>query len=163
MAESPKKPRFEVIGPTPDKRSVEVWYGGNPKPDTILTETFLKDCINLWELQEIVPPLPTWVKEGTSFEFPHTSKVNIRQAEIIDPKFRRLTHATNIDLSGQTVILRRIRRDYTSCLFGSLVVLVPLVIIAKYGIQRRTRWDRIMNDEDEFDAAENDEDLFKDF
>lgn len=160
FAESPKRPRFEVVGPSADRLSVEVWYGGQPKPETILVDTFKKDCTNLWELQEVVPPLPTWVKEGAMFEFPHSGQVSIRQAEIHDPRYHRLTHATTVTLSGQKVQIRRIRRDYTSCLVGPLLVLVPLATIAKFGIQRLTRWERIMSDEDPFEE-ENDDDLFK--
>lgn len=161
MAEGPKRPRFEVVGLSDDKTEVGVWYGGLAKAQTVPRATFLKDCINLWELQEVVPPLPSWVKEGTEFEFPHNSNVTIRQVEIHDPKYKQLTHATTVTLSGQKVRIRRIRRDYTSCLVGGMLVLVPLATIAKFGMQRMTRWDRIMN-EDLFEEADPDDDLFRD-
>lgn len=161
QAESPKRPRFEVIGVT--NGEVEVWYGGATKTTCIPEKTFRRDCINLWELQEVVPARPTWLKEGASFEFPHGRGVSVRQAEIKDPKSKLLTHTTIIDLNGQSVTIRSIRRDYTSCLFKDMLVLVPLPTIAKFGIQRMTRWERVMSDRDAFDEDEEDDDLFKDF
>ena len=161
LSESAKRPRFEVIGPSADKRSIVVWYGGMTKTDSVLIETFKRDCTNLWELQEVVPKLQPWVKEGADFEFPASARVHIRQYEIMDQKHNILSHVSTADLSGKSLRIRRIRRDYTSCDFKDMLVLVPLPAIAKFGIQRVTRWDMIMSDDDPYEEP-NDDDLFKD-
>lgn len=161
LAENRKRPRFELIGPTADRTAIEVWYGGSTKKDTISKESLKYDCTNVWELQEVVPPRPKWLQEGATFDFP--SAVSVRQVEILDPKYHHLTNAMSVDLGGRKVRIRRIRRDYASCLVDQLLVLVPLVTIVKFGIQRVSRWDRIMSDQDPYEDVEGDPSLFKDF
>lgn len=163
LAESPKRPRFEVVGIK--EKQVEVWYGGNRLSSFIPAETFRRDCINLWELQEIVPVLPSWVKAGSEFEFPAATipLVRVRHAEITDPRQNnRVTEVATVDLTGHKLIIRHIRRDYASCLLKDMLVLVPLPTIAKQGVQRVTRWQRLMSDDEPFEV-ESDDDLFKDF
>ena len=164
QAESPKRPRFEVIGRTKDHKYVEVWYGGANKATGIPKDTFLRDCSNLWELQEVVPPHPAWLREGAAFEFPHNKPAVVRQNEIVEPKFGRITHATTADLRGQGLTIRRIRRDYASCFIANkgLLFLVPLATVVKLGIQRKSRWDYIASDEEPYEEDTSDDDLFKD-
>lgn len=159
VSESPKQPRFEVLGRKDD--SILVWYGGKATQDAIPVATFKKDCTNLWEIQEIVPARPVWLKEGAEFELP--GQVAARQAEIRDLKYHRLVNTSNVLVGGQPLRIRYIRRDYASCMMGDLLVLIPLPLIVKSGIQRTTRWSRLMSDEDPFEDDPRDEDLFKDF
>lgn len=163
-AESPKRPRFELVGLTDDRRSVQIWYGGQAAPTTILVDTFRKDCVKTWELLEIVPPRPAWLREHAEFEFPQNAYVSVKQAEIIDPKYGHRTHATSVSLRGEKVAIRSIRQDYASCFAPALkvLVLVPLVLIIKHGVQRRTRWDVVEENLAEDDAEELDADIFKD-
>ncbi len=162
-AESPKRPRFELVGLTADKRSALVWYSGQKEPTSILVETFRKDCVKTWELLEVVPDRPSWLQAKAEFEFPQNAYVSIKQAEIIN-KYGARTHATSVSLRGEKAVIRSIRLDYASCFVPSTktLVLVPLVTIIKHGVQRRTRWDVVEENLAEADAEEADLDLFKD-
>jgi ribosomal protein S8E len=163
-AESSKRPRFELLGRTDDKKSVRIWYGGQTEQTTILVDTFLKDCVKTWELLEIVPARPPWLREKAEFEFPQNAYVSVKQAEIIDPRYGHRTHATSISLRGEKVTIRSIRLDYASCFVPSskVLALVPLVLIIKHGVQRRTRWDVVEDNLADDDAEELDANLFKD-
>lgn len=162
-AESPKRPRFELVGLTDDKKSVRIWYGGQTEPTTILVATFRKDCVKTWELLEVVPPRPDWLQEKAEFEFPQNAYVSVKQAEILD-RYGNRTHATSISLRGEKITIRSIRLDYASCFVPSskVLALVPLVSIIKHGVQRRTRWDAVEENLAEADAEESEADIFKD-
>lgn len=162
-AESPRRPRFELVGLTPDQKSVLIWYGGQAEPTSILLDTFRKDCVKTWELLEVVPPRPPWLREKAEFEFPQNAYVSVKQAEIVD-RYGQRTHATSISLRGAKLIIRSIRLDYASCFVPSskVLALVPLVLIIKHGVQRRTRWDAVEENLAEDDAEERDADIFKD-
>lgn len=163
-AESPRRPRFELVGLTPDNKSVLIWYGGQTEPTSVLRGTFRKDCVKTWELLEIVPPRPPWLREKAEFEFPQNAYVSVKQAEIVEPKYGLRTHATSISLRGMKLTIRSIRLDYASCFVpaSKVLALVPLVLIIKHGVQRRSRWDVVEENLAEDDAEELDADIFKD-
>jgi hypothetical protein len=104
------------------------------------------------------------VKLKAEFEFPQNAYVSVKQAEIIDPRYGHRTHATSISLRGEKVTIRSIRLDYASCFVPSskVLALVPLVLIIKHGVQRRTRWDVVEDNLADDDAEELDANLFKD-
>jgi len=158
LSESPKRPRFEVVGGTATK--IEVWYGGSRSTDQIPYQTFIRDCTNLWELQGPVPVLADWVKEGGEFEFSQGTP-QIRQAEIKDAR-GILTHTSMVDLASQRIQIRRIRWDYTSCIFRDVLVLIPLPTVVKYGAPLVSRWQHILNDEEEEERQEQLDRIFKD-
>ncbi len=162
-AESPRRPRFELLGLTPDKKSVRIWYGGEAAPTHILRDTFRKDCVKTWELFEIVPPRPSWLREKAEFEFPRSAYISVKQAEILD-KYGQQTHATSISLRGEKLAIRSIRLDYASCFVPSskVLALVPLALIVKHGMKRRTRWDVVEDNLAEDDVEELDTSIFKD-
>lgn len=172
-AENGKRPRFEVLGPTKDKTGIVVWYGGSSQPQAIPVDTFKRDCTSLWEIQEVVPVLPPWCVEGSTFEFLPNTTNHVRQAEVIrdrgyskhqvfGPPQRELEAVQTVSLEGASLQIRRIRRDFTSCLIRDTLVLIPLPVVAKFGIQRKDRWSRLVAD-DLFGDDDPDVDLFRDF
>lgn len=173
-AEHGKRPRFEVLGPSTDKTAIVVWYGGAPKPQAIPLATFKADCTNLWELQEAVPVLPPWCVEGGMFEFLPNTTHHVRQAEVIrdrgydphrlfGPRRQELEAIHTVNLEGAPVRIRRIRRDYTSCEVNGNIALIPLPVVVKFGIQRKSRWNRLGGDDLFADGDDPDEDLFQGF
>lgn len=167
-SESDAKPRFEVLGLTEDRSAVQVWYGGQAEATSVPKATFKRDCVNTWVIKEAIPPRPAWLKEGAEFEFPQNAFVGVRQAEIRNQD-GRVSHATNVDLRGRKLQIRRIRWDYASCfaLEEKLVVLVPLPIIVRQGFKRMTRWEVIddtLTAEAQAEAeAREQAELFRDF
>jgi hypothetical protein len=159
--ESPSSPRFEIVGPK-SQTVLEIWYDGSPKSQELPLRTLLHDCTNTWELQKPVPvPVPLWLKEGAQFEF-RSEAPSLRQNEVRDAR-DRLTSVFYLELSNQTLQIRRIRRDYCSCNHHDKLVMVPLHLIAEFGFVRMTRWEHILNEDNEKEPEDDYEGLFKDF
>lgn len=178
--EDPKRPRFEVIGATKDKESIKVWYGGTKDLQAIPLATFRQDCTNLWELPDTLLARPLWLKEGGTFEFPRDFAFQEPAVRSPSPRREPFTQVplvgferirgTRVEppsldvimvrVGGQQLAIRSLRRDYASVLTKEgVLVLVPVDFIAKHGMQRITRWQRLMSDEDPF--SDPDAELFR--
>lgn len=161
-AESPKRPRFEVVG-LHDQNHVMVWYGGADQPEPIPIKTFQRDCTDVWEIEALVKDIPPWVRSGTSFEFPMSGPFTVRQAEIADPTplgQPKLITTRALTLNGQRAVIRSVRRDHVSCFIPEkrFLAIVPVRLVARNGIIRKSRWDVLGQ---LFEEEEEAEDLFK--
>ena len=153
--ESSKQPRFEVIGVSDN--NVVVWYGGDANPTRIPIEAFKKQAVKWWELSSLITTSHPWIVPGVRFYIGDKREVQIRQA-ILTKDSTRESHRpvteniVHTNITGSTLRIRTIQRDYTSCSIedSKLLILVPLRTIHEHGTQVRTVWDRL--DEDFLEA-----------
>lgn len=143
--EDPKRPRFEVLGSKPD-RGIAVWYGGSSKPMFIPDETFRSRCTNTWTI-EVVPPMPSWVTLNAVFKINDERAAKVTQA-VVQQNFSR--QIQQVEVQGHDLRIRRIQFDYCSCFdeTDKILVMVPLKIVKLYGLQQKSRWDRLLSDRD---------------
>lgn len=142
LIEDPKRPRFEVLGAKPEK-GVAVWYGGNPKPVWIPEDVFRSKCVSFWNI-EVVPPLLPWIARKGRFQINDERAAKVTQAVITDGYFRKISQ---VDVQGHTLTIRNMRFDHASCMDEdtNTLVMVPLKIIAQFGVQIVSKWDRLQN------------------
>lgn len=140
--EEARRPRFEVLGSKPG-RGVAVWYGGNPKPVFVPEDTFKSRCVNTWNI-EVVPKMPPWVLPNTVFKITDDRAAKVTQAVIKSGYHRQISQ---VEVKGHDLRIRRIQYDFASCFDESakLLILIPLKIIAGFGIQQISRWDRLLS------------------
>ncbi len=158
--EDPKRPRFEVLGSKPG-RGVAVWYGGNPKPMFIPSDTFKATCLNTWTI-EVVPQLPAWVAINTVFHINDERAAKVTQA-VVKQNFS--SQIQQVDVQGHDLRIRRIQFDYCSCFdeMDKILVMVPLKILKIFGIHQMSRWDRLLSDRDIIgDETDDIEELLRD-
>lgn len=164
-AEDKNRPRFELLGGYVAKdgtQMVRLWYGGEPQPTSVAWASFKRDYTNVWCTMVLNPhSLPKWLKpEETFFLYPgghHIIQAKISEPPPFDPKRRRRcgNHLVSVDANGKALVIRQIQLDYTSCLMGDRLVMVPIDHIRKWGYRLPpTAWERIMEDDDD--------DLFED-
>jgi hypothetical protein len=150
--ENKRHPRFIVVKVL--KKAIQIWYSGAEKSQTVPRETFYADCTDVWTVE--VADRPIWLKPGAKFQF--DKGVFVTLAKIVDDprRPRSTTQEDRLDLTGQMLEVYSFRADHAACLVPGLktMVLIPIRVIASDGYQTRTRWDRIL-DEDELDDYED--------
>jgi len=159
-AEDPKRPRFEVIRGIKGQ-GVEVWYSGSARTTIIPGDTFKEDCVDWWQC-DIISQKPEWVEAGAVFGIGRRSDppvVQVVQAEIKRLWGDRSTGPDKLflEMTGQTLMVRSVRKDYVSCLLRpkGVLAMVPLKDVVERGYRSRTIWDRLSADEDPYeDEAE---------
>jgi len=150
VAESDGAPRFVVVRVHPNV--VQVWYSGAGKSNTIPRKTFDLDCIDTWRIN--VVEAPPWVQPKAQFRLDDW----VTLAKITDDprRPRSTTRVERLDLSNQDLRVYSRQYDYAACLAPGLktMVLVPVKAILQHGYRVRTKWDRILDDDD-FDDFED--------
>jgi hypothetical protein len=143
--ESKELPRFELVGLTPDKKEVSVWYGGDAAPTNVPLQRFKQSCVNWW-VSEVVRPVPEWVTPGVKFQIANKEASNLKRAVVRRSYGDRFTPSVHrIDVQGHTLTMRRRRFDHISCFDEDLrlLVLVPLNTVTSHAQPVRTFWDRL--------------------
>lgn len=154
--EDDKSPRFEVVSVTKDKSHVVVWYGGQTTRAHIPIKTFRKDCVNWWVTATAKAP-PEWIKEGQMVTLSaQKGGLWVTQAQIPEGRYQKLRSHQQVDLQDANVVIRSVRRDFTSCLVPrtGMLVMVPVPVIAAHGFIAPDRY-RMLTDDD-VDPFKND-------
>lgn len=165
--EDDKSPRFEVVGVTKDKTHVAVWYGGRTAMDHIPLVTFKKDCVNWWVTATTKDP-PEWIKERQMVTLSaQKGGLWVTQAQIPEGRYQKLRSHQQVDLQDACVMIRSVRRDFTSCLVlkTGMLVMVPVPVIEAHGFIAPDRYRMIADEgEDPFknEDLDNLDDLFAD-
>jgi len=149
-SENDKHPRFVVVKVL--RTVVQIWYSGALKTQTVPLQTFKTDCINGWNVDIIEHP--PWLKPKAKLRLDGW----ITLAHVVDDlRFPRTSGRTErMNLTGHDLEVFSVYHDHAACLAPSLrtIVLVPIKVIHQRGSRDRTRWDRILED-DEFDDYED--------
>lgn len=149
-SESSGHPRFVVI--RVKVPIVWVWYSGAAMNQRIHLETFRRDCVESWNI-DIVDP-PEWLKEEVLFRLNDW----VTLARITDDPYRSRTptRIERLDLNGLDLKVFSSRLDHVACLVPALrtMVLVPIKAVIEQGYRLRTKWERLLAD-DELDDYED--------
>ncbi len=153
-SESPKNPRFEVLGSDKGRGGVSIWYSFTKDPVVIPFDTFKKDCVNWWQVS-VVNTVPSWIKKGAEFQLKRLEATISRYSH----RWRvpwELPHEIRESFYEDTLTLRGTHHDFASCFWETqgLLVLLPLQMVIDLGYQRTTSWDRILSDDDPFTNPE---------
>lgn len=180
-SEDASQPRFEVLGMSEDRSVVHVWYNAEPKSSTIPFATFKADCVNWWATPAEIPPMPAWIRPGTTFSFDGHVVKAILPERLSAPSARARFHRNDLEediFSGSVgyapfpkseraerrherfqgeLTIRSIRKDFASCMVGKhgKLLILPVSAIAKNGVFRVSVWDILRSDDDDFDEPED--------
>lgn len=156
--ENNKRPRFEVLKPSPD-RGIAIWYGGSQRPVWVPQDVFKAKCVPHWDI-EVVPTLPKWLAPKAIFSIYDARASNLTQAVI---KSGYSQHTEQIDVRNHDLMVRRIRYDHASCFddTAKCLVMVPLKTIAQYGEQVMTVYDHLMGEDPFGEDGDEIEDLLR--
>lgn len=129
-----------------------IWYSGEHGSQRIPLKTLQEDCIDVWHVD--VVDKPSWLEPEAKFRLDDWVTLVKISDDVVRPR-RASTRVERIDLRGHDLKVFSIRNDYAACLVPGLqvLVLVPIKTIAQQGYRLRSRYDRILAD-DEFDDYE---------